>query len=70
MFKLDSVINMRNFILSKGFDVIPVKKANNEYKAVVFRGEKCMGEGKIIHKTWQTALERTEESIYKKIKQN
>lgn len=69
MFKLESVINMRNFILSRGFDVLPIKKADNEYKAIIFRGEKSMGEGKIIYKTWQSALETTEKAIYEKLNQ-
>ena len=67
MVELASVIEMRNFVESKGFTIIPISKPEG-IKVIVFRGDKWMGEGKHIYKNKHVALETTEREFYNRFK--
>lgn len=59
---------MRNFVESKGFLIIPFEKEKGVIKVLVFRGDKCFGEGKHVYKCKHKALQTTERDFYLKLK--
>ena len=63
-----SPIIMRNFLLSRGIEFLVQKKDNGKFIAVKFVNDVFKGEGKIEYKTWQDALETTEQDFYLKLK--
>ena len=61
-----NLIEKRNFLESEGYDIQPVTRADG-FKVVVWRGEKCLGEGRFTYKDWHLAVNKTIKDLYNKI---
>lgn len=55
---------MRNYLLSKGYDIIVSKQANGRFKAVLFKNDVFVREGDKEYLKWQECLEATERELY------
>lgn len=65
-----SVIIMRNFLLSRGIEFLAHEKDNGKFIAVKFVNNIFKGEGKIEYNTWPEAIEKSESDLYLHINQS
>ena len=66
----ESLINMRNFLASRGYDVWPLKMQNGRFKALLFKNDTLHREGEKEYVKWQECIEETEEKFYFHINKN
>ena len=59
-----SVIIMRNYLASRGYDVWPLKMQNGRFKALLFKNGILYREGKKEFVKWNECIEETEEKFY------
>lgn len=59
-----SVIIMRNYLLSRGYEIIVSKQPNGRFKAVLFKNDVFVRDGKKEYLRWNECIEETEEKFY------
>ena len=55
---------MRNYLLSKGLEIIVYKLPNGRFKAVLFKNDVFVREGEKEYFKWDECLETTERDFY------
>lgn len=55
---------MRNYLLSRGYEIIVSKQPNGRFKAVLFKNDVFVREGDKEYLKWDECIETTERDFY------